>query len=365
MLDLNSSNNDTSIAMDLLRALAAQAVCVGHALSFFGLQGRAARMQIVGVEIFFLLSGLLIAYTLVTKAAGDETYSFGSYFIDRFARIYSGLVPALIFVLLADAVMLAVGSYDLYEQYSVSAFFGTLEMRNGYAGIWRDAIATHSFGSGGPFWTLAVEFHIYLFVGALFFLLRGSRNIVLVAIGLFFAQLPLWYLYGQSGDGKGIFALWLAGFAIAFIVGAKSFNVRPSISAAVCLIALLIFLSKAKNGREYAVNIYPWLVLSFGALVAATNRVTLPIGNRTRAVIRFLAGYSFMLYLIHYTVLYGLERSGLVQSWAGFFVGVVVANLVAAIIAMPTEMQYKHLARSIKGALRSIVLARAGHSGRR
>ncbi len=36
MLTFNPSKNDTSIALDLLRAVAAQMVCVGHAMLFFG-----------------------------------------------------------------------------------------------------------------------------------------------------------------------------------------------------------------------------------------------------------------------------------------------------------------------------------------
>ena len=54
-------------------------------------------MQNLGVVVFFLLSGLLIPYTVVrNKNRGG--YSWGHFFIDRFARIYSGYLPGLIVI---------------------------------------------------------------------------------------------------------------------------------------------------------------------------------------------------------------------------------------------------------------------------
>ncbi|MCW4053805.1 MAG: hypothetical protein NWE84_02640, partial [Candidatus Bathyarchaeota archaeon] len=39
--------------------------------------------------------GLLIAYSLHNKS-GNPEYRFRNYFVDRFSRIYSGLLPALL-----------------------------------------------------------------------------------------------------------------------------------------------------------------------------------------------------------------------------------------------------------------------------
>jgi peptidoglycan/LPS O-acetylase OafA/YrhL len=47
------------------------------------------------VLLFFALSGMLICYSLLKKL-GNPTYGFKNFFVDRFSRIYSGLVPAML-----------------------------------------------------------------------------------------------------------------------------------------------------------------------------------------------------------------------------------------------------------------------------
>ena len=92
MFVLHKSKNDTSVTLDLLRAVAAQMVCVGHGISFFMPAWRPSElplMQNVGVLIFFVLSGTLITFTLIERSK-DPSYGFGTFFLERFARIYSG-----------------------------------------------------------------------------------------------------------------------------------------------------------------------------------------------------------------------------------------------------------------------------------
>jgi peptidoglycan/LPS O-acetylase OafA/YrhL len=101
MINLDPKENDTSLTLDLLRAVAAQMVCVGHAIIFFVSGSRPQWlpvMQNIGVLIFFLISGFVIAATL-SRRSGDPDYGFLRFFVDRFARIYSGLLPALVLIL--------------------------------------------------------------------------------------------------------------------------------------------------------------------------------------------------------------------------------------------------------------------------
>ena len=66
--------------------------------------------------------------------------------------------------------------------------------------------------------------------------------------------------------------------------------------------------------------------------------------SRIAAVIKFLADYSFTLFLTHYTVLLFLVYSEVADGWAAFIIGVMASNVVAILIALPTEMRYKVLA---------------------
>jgi peptidoglycan/LPS O-acetylase OafA/YrhL len=106
-----------SALLDLIRLSAAQAVCVGHAISFFGVAKTFQPpnfpwIQNVAVQVFFVLSGFVIAFTLVERGR-DENYGFRQYLADRFARIYSAYVPSLVAIAAIDSAVQTYGRYEL------------------------------------------------------------------------------------------------------------------------------------------------------------------------------------------------------------------------------------------------------------
>jgi peptidoglycan/LPS O-acetylase OafA/YrhL len=132
---LDRTKNDTSATLDLMRAVAAQMVCVGHAISFFVPPWRSPAMpliQNIGVLLFFILSGFLITYTLIERSK-NPAYGFWQFFIERFARIYSGLIPALIFVAAVDAITVHfTGELTIARSYNLKTFGANLLMLEGY-----------------------------------------------------------------------------------------------------------------------------------------------------------------------------------------------------------------------------------------
>ncbi len=72
MFSLDKSKNDTSVMLDLLRAGAAQIVCVGHAINLAN-DKTITNAPNVGVMLFFVLSGFVIAYTLSIKSDTTTT----------------------------------------------------------------------------------------------------------------------------------------------------------------------------------------------------------------------------------------------------------------------------------------------------
>src|SRR4051794_34562176 len=109
-MDLSAELNPAQKTyLDFVRALAAQLVLFGHAAHYFLPNSVFVRgagiMQSVGVNIFFLISGFLISHSVFMKRS-DPSYGFGSYVADRFCRIYSAFLPALVLVAIVDALML-------------------------------------------------------------------------------------------------------------------------------------------------------------------------------------------------------------------------------------------------------------------
>ncbi len=151
-----------SLTLDLLRALAAQAVLLGHGLSFAtngtSFLGDRYSIQELGVVIFFVLSGYLICSTTRTKIDANHSYSFAAFFIERFARIYVTYIPCLLIIAALDGMNYALPGYGHRDAFNLITFVGNLLMlQDSPAFIISPQLSITSFGSGRPLWTLAVD----------------------------------------------------------------------------------------------------------------------------------------------------------------------------------------------------------------
>src|ERR1700735_3256298 len=145
--------------LNLIRAGAAEIVLIGHASGYClaGLE-RDGHLETFGVLIFFLLSG--------------------------FCRIFCGYVPALIFVVAVDASVQALPGYPYRDSNSVLTWIGNLAMLQEYPvfqvlrrlGVAEQPWFIEAFGSGRPFWTVAIEWWIYLGFGSLMFRIVRPRR---------------------------------------------------------------------------------------------------------------------------------------------------------------------------------------------
>jgi peptidoglycan/LPS O-acetylase OafA/YrhL len=361
MFSLDKSKNDTSVTLDLLRAVAAQMVCAGHGLVFFQVGSwlkppYLPAMQNVGVLLFFVMSGLLITSTLA-RSSQKPDYGFGAYFIDRFARIYSALIPALAFVILLDGITIwLTGEHTIERYYNWPTLAANLSMLEAYRGFYdnHDALQWSAFGSAAPLWTLAIEWHIYMFAGAAFFLAKGRGSwLLLIPIAVVFGQTPMHFLFGafeSSGVGTGLFAMWLGGAAIYF--GLSRYVPPLWISIPAVVIAVTVYALMVSPGHEYEMRTYPALLLMVGSLIAITQRTK---AISAAKLVGITADYSFTLYLIHYTVISAITLIFGATGWLWFFAAVMASNALAYLIARYTEMRHREFARWIAGGIQRFV----------
>lgn len=356
---LQADQNDTSVTLDLLRLIAAQAVCVGHAFSFFDVANYARPpfapyMQNIGVIIFFVLSGFLIAHAL-ERAVARPRLGFAHYLVDRSARIYSALIPALLAIAALDLTLIAYQLHANANYVSWKSFFGTLLMMQNYPNPFGPSLEIPSFGSAGQLWSLAVEFHLYLCVGGLFFMLRGARHTwigaVLATITL---AVPLMFLKASLvGPGSGLSWLWLLGFCSYYL--ARSEKVArgiPTFFLYLLAAALAVWWWRDSRTGEYSVHLYPVVAASFALLVLATQRTGfLTKKSKITHAIRWGADYSFSLYLIHYSLLFGLHALWKDGGWSAALLGILVSNLAALLLASLGEFHYRAIGLWIKQRL--------------
>jgi peptidoglycan/LPS O-acetylase OafA/YrhL len=349
-VNLDRKNNDASFALDLLRVFAAELVCVFHAIAFFKVDWLRSPhlppMQNFGVCVFFVLSGFLIAYTLMKKSH-HPGYGFPDYLIDRTARIYSGWIPALIFVGVVDHFLIKAGVYGAGRNREPITLIGNFFQFQQYHGLFERYLSVPIYGSGGPFWSLSLEFHIYLLVGAIFFVLRGAIAWLLLPVVFVFGQLPVTYLTGTS-----LFTLWFAGFATAFILGRCAANVSTSAWVVIGIFSTgWLGFRLYPNHDPFDSALYPPLIISFAAFIALAMRTRFTIRSNAAWLagpVRFMANYSFSLYLIHYTILFAATKFMTLGRFRTALLVVFIANVCAIAIAIPTEMQHGRLARWLK-----------------
>jgi peptidoglycan/LPS O-acetylase OafA/YrhL len=175
-------NRTTSIYLDVVRPMAALIVLLSH-VSYQGLSGGQAAFLsgagIQAVDVFFVLSGFVIAHVRATREHDARIY-----FISRAARIYSVAIPALIVTAIADTIGLSIDAATYSGPYQALSP-GLLTRCLSFTGEHWNA---HRFpGSNGPYWSLGFEVWYYVVFGVFLFSPRrwrwGAALGVLIFIG--------------------------------------------------------------------------------------------------------------------------------------------------------------------------------------
>lgn len=336
----------SSLFLDLVRAISVQMVVVGHGISFCSIAlflhpPDFPWIQNIAVVIFFILSGYLISNSVFYKLSTDTNYSFRSYFIDRFSRIYSAFIPALLLILLLDFISVKVtpSSYNYFNAFDVPTFIGNLFMLQDFPFLKYLHIKITSFGSARPLWTLAIEWWIYLWFGLLAIkILKEKKISVFTTIAFVFLCVVPAYNF-ITGRGNGLTLFWLFGVLIGlFYDRYKSYQLPKSIKA--IILVVLIALACIRVGstmEEY--DILFALILSICLLIGMELCSTWKANKRIATFIKWIASYSYTLYLIHFTIydcmLVHLKDS--MNSHAVFWLGFIISNLLSLVIGYYTE----------------------------
>ncbi|MDD1743572.1 MAG: acyltransferase [Methanomassiliicoccales archaeon] len=349
-----------------MRILAVELVVIGHGIAFFQIAPilqppSIPYLQNMGVVILFIVSGFLILYTTLNKMEKRPGYSFREFFIDRFSRIYIGLFAALAFIVIIDLIAMRVSpsSYNYYGAFNITTFAGNLLQLQDYPipasvvtdfGLSGTILNVTSFGSGRPLWTLAVEWWIYMSFGWL--LLKKRIKIgswAYYPILLFFSIVPLYNLLG--GRGRGLTLTWLMGVFALFLIKRQlkvPKRILPIAALSSCLLGVLSVQFIGFTPYNFAFPFFIALALLFAVLWL--DGLKSEVKPLLRRMLRFGAGYSFTLFLIHYSIysLIVIFMNDGVSPWLLFLTSFLIANVMAALIAHFGETRYKTFSSFLK-----------------
>ena len=235
-------------------------VFVGHGLGTFNARHPIWPQQF-GVVIFFLLSGYLISQTL-HRRLDQPNSTFTDYAIDRFARIYSAYLPAILLVCVLDYLTLNYFGHlikdEVVSRFSIESFVANLFMLQAPA-------ITEPFGSAAPLWTVAIEFWIYMFVGLLAFSIRDGagplRIVAIIGTGI----IPVESL----ADNNMVLIPWLAGAAAERLIASGALREIPSAICVLLSAGLMLRLVLLVRGRRAHLRLGMLFDLGFNFCVDA------------------------------------------------------------------------------------------------
>ena len=368
--------------LDGLRALAVLAVVAYH-VSLGWAQG-----GLLGVGIFFTLSGYLITDLLLAQQAATGRLQMLSFWQRRARR----LLPAL-FVMLA----VVAGWVALLQRAQLPALRGAMAAAAGYVSNWW-LIAQNSsyfarFGPPSPLghlWSLAVEEQFYL----IWPWLRAARPVpgaqaadssrgywlataTMLLAAASAALMALLYHPGYDptrvydGTDTRAFAL-LIGAALAFARPSRTMPARPARRARLILdgagaaglvvIALLIW-----RTSQYSPSLYRGgMVLLSVATAAVVLAVVSPASRLGRVLgwspLRWLGVRSYGIYLWHFPIIVLTTPAGTADSLARGSVQVAASVVLAALSWRYIEEPIRHGAI---GRWRSQLRAGAWHAAAR
>src|SRR5215469_1681333 len=220
-------NRETSIYLDLVRFTAAAFVFLTHASREQSSGGFLWQLQFgrEAVDVFFVLSGFVIAHVTETRERSPLAYA-----VARAARIYSVALPALVLTFVLDRI----GQPLRPENYVGGCCDSLGSPFSQYLGslVFLHEVWSHHAppGSALPYWSLGFEVWYYVAFGVAFFGRRPwnliGAALVMLAIGPRVAALfPLWllgfacYRLGQRRPpGTRLGWVLCAGALIAFIL---------------------------------------------------------------------------------------------------------------------------------------------------
>jgi peptidoglycan/LPS O-acetylase OafA/YrhL len=345
-----------SLYLDAARFLAAFTVFLSHVsgqrltgglLWQFGPYGSQA------VTVFFVLSGFVIAH--VTARRGSTGWDYA---VARAARIYSVALPALLLTFVLDRIGSAVNP-DLYAAWwgyvAEGKFWQYLAAVTFTGRIWWLDV---SVGSNLPYWSLHYEVWYYLIFGlALFAPPRWRVPATLIAMACAGPQIlilmPLWLL--------GVAAYWVCQRA------SPGRTVGAVLASTTCLGWIAYEVAVHTLGRPVnpAWTFRPEIIQDYivatlfaahivGVHALASGLQAAP--RRLEAPIRWAAGATFTLYLLHLPVAQFLAS---INPWAaGSMPGrllVVGGTLVAVfLVAAVTERRKDDWRNAIESLTRRV-----------
>lgn len=333
-----------SVWLDLVRALAALAVVVGHAAQlnvYTGAFPFSIALQKNAVVVFFVLSGMVIA-----ASVDRDRRTLGHFAIARLSRIVPVAWGAIAVSLAVAALGAALPGSPLFAEDRHWASPEPILL----AATFLSESYTTQFRPNAPYWSLCYEVWFYALFAAATYLRGRTRAIWLVLLGL--------------AAGPNILLLmpaWLIGMLLVRAPAARRIGVAPALVLLCGAIAALFIVPRfAMQGFAVLGQVVPWelgyslyaitdmlLALAVAGGLAGLRTLCgrgLTIPLRAEPAIRWAANMSFSLYLLHWPLLKLVHMAGMTAGNSPLAFAAIIAAVIAASAGFAAVTEHKRYA---------------------
>ncbi len=332
-----------SVLLDVLRFSAAVAVVIDHlTLPLFrlGYEDREI-LGYIAVPVFFVLSGFVIRYVTRTREVTSREY-----FIDRASRIYSVVLPAMAFSLVAGGLCFLINREWFMREWASTFTHPGLRI------LLNLTFVSQAWGHNTipflsmPFWSLGYECVYYVMYGFMCFFRGWKRLIPMLLLALAIGPqvmllFPVWWLGCWVYD---LYVLWrgrrisrvilwvcggwivaggmsaLAGYRSLLAAPVRAFQAIASLPNPIERIGM-----SPMRATMFAVATGVLSSVALLVLLFAMDYLHLSRENRWARGFREIANGTFSLYMLHYPFFVLLLFAGVLRP--GHFVENALVSL--------------------------------------
>lgn len=340
--------------IDGLRALAVIMVLAYHLKMPF------AKSGLLGVTVFFVISGYLITGILINEIEESGGVDLKNFWLRRIRRLLPAVLSMAVVMIFVSAVVNRVvftkGCNDL-----LSAVFGY----NNWWQIFRKVSYFENAGAPSPFthcWSLAIETQFYLIYPILLILLSKARNrgkifAAVTAVLAMISVVLMGVLYSPDGDPSRVyygtdtraFSLLIGALAaiqkeyhiIKVKLRGKLWAVIGSISVLI-LIGMMMLISSYSSFLYYGGQAIVSVLAAFVVYAVTVSRSLLNIILGS-SILKWIGDRSYSIYLWHYPIIV-LMSGGKRATWWIVILEVVLSVGVA-------ELSYRFIETPVRNGI--------------
>jgi len=367
----------TSTNINLLRIYACQMVAIAHGLSLIMNLGITIEIGKTALEVFFLMSGILTAYSLFNKKK-DKKYTFKKYVINRFSRLYPPLIVVLIAVIFIDGFWMTFNELDAsVGAYNIQSFITSLFLLND------SAFGFPSFGSANPLWTLPLFWWMFMLLGWVMLGLKTIKKTYkyYIILGIFASLVLIVYcgpLYQEDLISNiRLLLVWVSGIFILLLLKEfqkitqnksfintraktelnlsqmqsydfsfykKLFNYSHIYGILSAFLFILAWINKLITLDAYSMYHIMLVIFSVFFLFLYSQYTQFRYNNKFKKVINFFSSYSYTLYILHFSINhFFVPFKDTINPLLLFIIGWLLSNGLSILIALFTERKAKNI----------------------